>query len=206
MGMGQMGHGGERPHGGRAASRRTGAVQYPIVELGGLGRSHEFERILARTARLAVLVLFCLGTGLSAIRAQAETAQNGLTTERLQLITAERAVTILVELADTPRKQALGLMFRTSLADDQGMLFVHERPGELTMWMRNTYIPLDMVFIRADGIIHRIEEMTEPHSEEVIASRGDVTAVLELAGGASRRYGLKAGDRVVHRHFAAPTR
>jgi hypothetical protein len=72
------------------------------------------------------------------------------------------------------------------------------------MWMRNTYIPLDMVFIRADGTVHRIEAMTEPHSEEIIASKGPVTGVLEIAGGAAARMGLKPGDTVRHRHFKGP--
>jgi uncharacterized membrane protein (UPF0127 family) len=67
--------------------------------------------------------------------------------------------------------------------------------------MRNTYIPLDMVFIRADGIVHRIEARTEPLSETIISSRGDVTACLELAGGAAERLGLKPGDRVEHSYF-----
>ena len=81
------------------------------------------------------------------------------------------------------------------------MLFPYPVPQEVTMWMRNTYVPLDMIFIRADGVIHRIAERTEPFSERTIASQGPVTAVLELAGGAARRLGLKAGDRVIHPHF-----
>ena len=96
----------------------------------------------------------------------------------------------------------MGLMFRTSLADDTGMLFPSATPREANMWMRNTYIPLDMVFIRADGTIHRIEAMTEPLSEAIIPSNGEVLAVLELAGGAATRLGLKPGDHVRHRIFA----
>jgi uncharacterized membrane protein (UPF0127 family) len=92
-------------------------------------------------------------------------------------------------------------MFRTSLAEKTGMLFFYPRPQEITMWMRNTYIPLDMVFIRADGVVHRIAARTEPLSEEIIASQGAVTACLELAGGEAERLGLKAGDRVEHRFF-----
>jgi len=79
--------------------------------------------------------------------------------------------------------------------DTSGMLFFYETPQEITMWMRNTYIPLDMVFIRADGTVHRIEAMTEPLSERIIGSGGDVVACLELAGGAAQRLGLKPGDR-----------
>lgn len=122
-------------------------------------------------------------------------------TEKLELVTASGVVTLDVELADTPARQALGLMYRTSLPDRYGMLFTNDPPRESSMWMRNTYIPLDMVFIRADGTVHRIAEMTEPHSEEVISSNGPVAAVLEIAGGSARKLGLKPGDTVRHRHF-----
>ncbi|MGE0851199.1 MAG: DUF192 domain-containing protein [Hyphomicrobiaceae bacterium] len=121
--------------------------------------------------------------------------------ETLKLHTAATVHVINVEIADTPQEKAQGLMFRTSLADDQGMLFFYNTPQEITMWMRNTYIPLDMVFIRADGVVHRIEARTEPLSEAIIGSRGDVSACLELAGGAAARLGLKPGDKVEHRFF-----
>jgi uncharacterized membrane protein (UPF0127 family) len=126
--------------------------------------------------------------------------------ERLELITASGVHPLDVEIAATPEKQALGLMFRTHLADDKGMLFPHPEPRELSMWMRNTYIPLDMVFIRADGTVHRIEARTEPFSERIISSGGPVSAVLEIAGGAAERMGLRAGDKVVHASFGAAPR
>jgi uncharacterized membrane protein (UPF0127 family) len=127
--------------------------------------------------------------------------------DHLELITAGGPKTIDIEVAATPEQQALGLMFRTSLADTKGMLFPYGEARELTMWMKNTYIPLDMVFIRADGTVHRIEVKTEPLSERVISSGGPVTAVLELAGGAAERLGLKPGDQVRHPHyFQAPAR
>lgn len=107
-----------------------------------------------------------------------------------------------IEIADTPELQAQGLMFRTKLADGAGMLFPHDAPRELSMWMRNTYIPLDMVFIRADGVVHRIAANTEPLSEAVIGSGGPVVAVLEIAGGSAARLGIRPGDRVRHAHFA----
>lgn len=123
--------------------------------------------------------------------------------ETLKLITARGTHAIDVEVTETPAEKAQGLMFRTRLADTSGMLFFYETPQEITMWMRNTYIPLDMVFIRADGVVHRIEARTEPLSENIVASKGDVTACLELAGGAAERLGLKPGDRVEHRFFKA---
>ena len=97
--------------------------------------------------------------------------------ETVKLITARGTHTIDVEVTETPAEKAQGLMFRTRLADTSGMLFFYDTPQEITMWMRNTYIPLDMVFIRADGVVHRIEARTEPLSENIVASRGDVTAV-----------------------------
>lgn len=87
-------------------------------------------------------------------------------------------------------------MFRRSLADNAGMLFLYDRPQPVTMWMRNTYISLDMVFIAEGGRVHRIERATEPFSERVIDSGGNVVAVLELKAGTADRIGLAPGDRV----------
>ena len=110
-------------------------------------------------------------------------------------------VPIDIEVAASSEEKSQGLMFRRSLGDRQGMLFEYEGPQEITMWMKNTYIPLDMVFIRTDGTVHRIAAMTEPFSEDVIASMGDAIAVLELNGGAAGRLGLKPGDRIEHAFF-----
>ena len=122
--------------------------------------------------------------------------------ETLTLVTASGDRKIEIEVARSPNEQAKGLMFRTELPDTNGMLFPYPVPRELTMWMKNTYIPLDMVFILPNGIIHRIEVRTEPLSETVISSGAQAAAVLELAGGAAERLGLKAGDRVLHPHFS----
>ena len=121
--------------------------------------------------------------------------------EELKLHTARGVHVINTEITETQEEKALGLMFRTSLADNAGMLFFYNTPQEVTMWMRNTYIPLDMVFIRADGTVHRIEAWTQPFSETIISSGPNVVACLELAGGASERLGLKPGDRVEHALF-----
>ncbi len=125
---------------------------------------------------------------------------------RLWLVTgAGQETPIDIEIAEEPQEKALGLMFRTELPDGKGMLFPYENPREVTMWMRNTYIPLDMVFIRADGVVHRIESRAEPLSDRVISSQGPVAAVLELPAGAAERLGLKPGDRVRHATFDAKT-
>ena len=124
-------------------------------------------------------------------------------TETLWLVPANGPETAIdIEIAEDPKEKAMGLMFRTDLADNQGMLFPYGEARELSMWMHNTYIPLDMLFIRPDGVIHRIETRAEPMSDRVINSDGPVSAVLELPGGASERLGIKAGDRVRHRVFA----
>jgi uncharacterized membrane protein (UPF0127 family) len=121
--------------------------------------------------------------------------------DTLKLVTASGTHTFQIEVAETASEKARGLMFRRSLAEDAGMLFPYEPPQEATMWMRNTYIPLDMVFIRQDGIVHRVETNTEPFSEAVIASNGNVSAVLELKAGIARRIGLKAGDKALNKLF-----
>jgi len=124
-----------------------------------------------------------------------------LRTEALTIMTSSGRHDFQVEIAQSETEKSVGLMFRRSLPRRSGMLFVHERPSELTMWMKNTYIPLDMIFIRGDGMVHRIAKRTEPFSESIIASQGDVTAVLEVAAGVADEIGLKAGDTVLHRAF-----
>ena len=101
-----------------------------------------------------------------------------------------------VEMAVTPEEQAKGLMFRRELAEKQGMLFDFHREQPTSFWMKNTYIPLDMIFIRADGRILRIAENTVPLSEALVPSGGPVRAVLEVIGGTAKKLGIAAGDRV----------
>jgi len=155
--------------------------------------------IANRAALRAVLV--CLLSMVLAMLVVVPPLDAKMRRETLSLVTAGGEHRIEVEVAETPEEKAVGLMFRRSVPENTGMLFPYSSPQEVTMWMRNTYVPLDMIFIRADGIIHRIEERTEPFSEKTIASRGPVTAVLELAGGAASRLGLKPGDRVIHPRF-----
>ncbi len=103
-----------------------------------------------------------------------------------------------IELATTQREQALGLMFRRSLPDNAGMLFLYDPPQPAAMWMKNTLIPLDMVFIAPDGRVLRIESNTEPLSTAVISSEGDISAVLELNAGEADKIGLRRGDKVIY--------
>ncbi|WP_281684605.1 DUF192 domain-containing protein [Thalassobaculum salexigens] len=101
-----------------------------------------------------------------------------------------------VEIADSPDERARGLMFRKELAEDRGMLFLFPRRERIAMWMRNTEIPLDMLFISDDGRVTQIHERAVPHSEAVISSRRRVRYVLELPGGTADRLGLAPGALV----------
>lgn len=113
-------------------------------------------------------------------------------------ITSTRGQThrFVVEVARTPEEQARGLMERQSLAPDRGMLFPYQTPQPVAFWMKNTLIPLDMIFIAPGGRILRIEANTVPLSLELVGSGEAVEAVLELAGGRSAELGVAAGDRV----------
>jgi len=106
--------------------------------------------------------------------------------------------TFEVWLADSPRRQQQGLMFVRALPDLRGMLFVHESPRPFSMWMKNTYIPLDMVFIDEHGRIQQIIEQATPHSLDIIRSDEPALAVLEIAGGEAKRLGLHPGQHVAH--------
>jgi len=108
-----------------------------------------------------------------------------------------------VEVVDNDADRAKGLMYRKNLPEGRGMLFDFHRDQEVSFWMQNTYIPLDMVFIRGDGRILRIEENTEPLSTRLIPSGAPVRAVLEVIGGTTRKLGIAPGDRVASPIFNA---
>jgi len=111
-------------------------------------------------------------------------------------------LTFFVELAVTPQEQAKGLMYRTELADDAGMLFIFQDEAPRSFWMKNTLIPLDMIFIKRSGEILNIHQNAIPHDLTPVQSKGDAFAVLEIAGGRSEELGLIAGDRIVHPAFS----
>ena len=108
---------------------------------------------------------------------------------------------VALEIAATPEAQARGLMYRRTLADCRGMLFVFPAEAPHEFWMKNTFIPLDMIFIRADGRILRIAENTEPLSTKIIPSGGPAKGVLEVIAGTAKKYGIAPGDRVAHPLF-----
>lgn len=125
-----------------------------------------------------------------------------LESEDLAIITSRGRYEFKAEIADEAGEQAKGLMFREDLAADEGMLFDFGETRIVTMWMKNTPLSLDMLFIRADGTIARIAERTTPYSLDVIASGEPLPFVLELRGGVANLIGAKAGDRIEHRLFS----
>ena len=144
-----------------------------------------------RLTRGAALSLLALG-----IVAQASALAAGTGTLVLETESGDHSFNI--EVANTNQERALGLMFRRSLPADGGMLFLYDRPQPAAMWMKNTLIPLDMVFISPDGTVHRIEQNAEPHSTALIPSEGPVVGVLELNGGEAAKIRLKRGDKVLY--------
>lgn len=121
--------------------------------------------------------------------------------EPLVAVTSKGEVPFRIEIADEPGERAMGLMFRKDLADDQGMLFVFEQTQPVGFWMKNTPLPLDLLFIGADGTVHDILQ-GEPFSEAVIAAAEPVRFVLELKAGTAARTGISVGDKLRHRIIA----
>lgn len=106
-----------------------------------------------------------------------------------------------IELAETMAQQAQGLMFRKAMPADAGMLFTHKRPEPASFWMKNTLIPLDMIFIGADGRIVNIQANAVPQDLTPIDSAGPVMGILEINGGMSAKLGIRPGDRVLYPLF-----
>ncbi|MDA9506281.1 hypothetical protein XI09_16905 [Bradyrhizobium sp. CCBAU 11386] len=121
----------------------------------------------------------------------------------LEIVTKSGVQVFSVEVATTEQEKQTGLMYRKELADGKGMLFDFNPEQEVSMWMKNTYVSLDMIFIRADGRILRIAENTEPLSTKIISSRGPARAVLEVVAGTAQKYGIRPGDRVGHPLFGS---
>ena len=150
--------------------------------------------MVAMIVRLLLILLLALPT--------AAAAEEKFERDTLEIVSRDgERHRFTVELAKTPAQQQQGLMFRREMALDAGMLFLYDRDGPIHMWMKNTLIPLDMLFIQADGRIAHIAERTVPFSEDTISSRRRVRAVLELNGGTADRLGIQVGDRIVHPAF-----
>ena len=123
--------------------------------------------------------------------------------QSLEIVSKSGVHVFAVEMANTEQERETGLMYRKELAEGRGMLFDFTPQQQVSMWMKNTFIPLDMIFIRADGRILRIAENTEPQSEKIISSGGLAKGVLEVIGGTARKYGIEPGDKVAHPLFGS---
>ena len=150
--------------------------------------------------RIIPLILVALLAACSPTAPKAEKA-TGLAAQQetllpLAITTAKDTHRFAVEAALTPQQQEQGLMFRKSLADDGGMLFPMNPPRTASFWMKNTLIPLDMLFIRTDGTIAFIAANTTPYSRDPVSAGVPVAAVLELRGGRAAELGIAPGDRV----------
>ena len=149
-------------------------------------RSFGFARLAS-----AVMALF-LCFSVTAARAEEK-----FDTQPLTIVTKDgKSHAFTVELAVTPRQREQGLMDRREMAADHGMLFAFGETRQVYMWMKNTYIPLDMLFIGKDGKIRTIKQNAEPLSEAIIDSGGPIDFVLELNGGTAKRLGIRTGNRV----------
>ena len=156
-----------------------------------------FDRIAGRRPPVRLWLVL-----IAAVASCAFATAKGATLQPLEIVTRNGVQVFSVEMATTEEEKATGLMYRKELADGKGMLFDFSPPQEVSMWMKNTYISLDMIFIRADGRILRIAENTEPMSTRIISSGGLAKGVLEVIAGTAKKYGIEPGDRVGHPLFS----
>lgn len=164
----------------------------------------EMSRVSPFLARLCLAssLALALSAPLS-LPAGAEPAAAAQQREPLEIVSKNGTHAFSVEVMRDDASRARGLMFRRSMPANQGMLFDFGVPQPVAMWMKNTYLPLDMVFIRKDGTIARIAADTEPLSTQVIPSNEPVISVLELNAGTAASLGLQPGDRVRHPLFGS---
>jgi uncharacterized protein len=146
---------------------------------------------MPNASRAVHAALLCLVTALV-------TATGALALEKkpLTIISATGRHDITVEVAASREEQMTGLMFRRSLGPSEGMIFIYPQDQEITMWMKNTYISLDMIFLKRDGTVLRVERNTEPLSERVISSGDIAGAVVEMIAGSAERLAVKRGDKI----------
>lgn len=163
----------------------------------------QIAEILLPATRLFTVILIAFGTVLGAnglVHAQSVPQEQqgdiSFETGSLWVNTAQGRFQFSIEIADTLQRRARGLMFRETMPSKNGMLFVFGETRRIQMWMRNTPLSLDMIFIRSDGTVARIAERTTPFTDDVIDSVEPVTHVLEVNAGISRLIGLKPGDRI----------
>ena len=158
---------------------------------------------LVFTRSTILLLGVLLAVMLPATAGDAQPQSQNYATAELTIVTAKGPQHFHIELAETPAQMEQGLMFWRELAPDAGMLFDFKQPTMATMWMRNTLIPLDMLFVNANGRIVNIHERAVPQSDAIIAAASPVRAVIELNGGTAARLGIKPGDRVLFPIFGS---
>lgn len=155
-----------------------------------MGKRAALRRMKQRAIVLALMVLFA-----APLHAECRA-------DRVDVEGAFGTVSFQIELADTVSERSQGLMHRTEMADEAGMLFVYPYTRPVSFWMKNTLIPLDMIFINARGVVHRVHANAIPHDTTSIPSGGPVRAVLEINGGLARKMGIRPGSKI--RHPALP--
>lgn len=155
--------------------------------------SGRFHRLFRLRHALAAFAAICVIAGFGHAYAKS--------IEQAEIVTKSGVRVFEVEIATTPEETQRGLMFRKSVPEGTGMLFDFGKEREVRMWMKNTPVSLDMIFIRSDGTIARIAEHTKPYSEAIISSGPPVQGVLEVVAGTARKYGIAVGDKVSHRFF-----
>ncbi|MDB5577343.1 MAG: hypothetical protein JWR80_2519 [Bradyrhizobium sp.] len=189
--------------------RVRGLVFATIIGLETAGRNPEpilsgellmrFSRTVdphrARAGRWIVLI------AAATLGAFAGSGVHAASIQPLEIVTKSGVQVFSVEMATTEEEKTTGLMYRKELAEGKGMLFDFSPEQQVSMWMKNTFISLDMIFIRADGRILRIAENTEPQSTKIISSGGPAKGVLEVIAGTAKKYGIAPGDRVAHPLF-----
>jgi len=146
---------------------------------------------------LAAAALLAVSWLVSSVANAREASPEAAPLQRVDIVSDDRRLAFEVEVARTPAQKERGLMFRRSLPERGGMLFTYKREREILMWMKNTLIPLDMIFIGANGRIERIARNTEPKSLRLISSGRLARAVLEVRAGTADRLGIDVGDRVI---------
>ena len=150
------------------------------------------------------LLILSLLLPLYACGGKDEDGNRGLPTQDITIESRDGTIRdFTVELALTREEMSVGLMFREDMDDDHGMLFYFGQEQEISFWMKNTFIPLDMIFIKKDGTIHHIHEKAKPNDLTSIPSNGLAVAVLEINGGLSQKLGIKMGDTINHELFNA---
>jgi hypothetical protein len=177
----------------------------------GHTRSARISRLLVVLLTLLValslgLCLFGLARAIADVPAAVPAPPATPSLQPLTVATGKGQFTLRVEVVDTPEGWQRGLMGRTSVAPDQGMLFDYRQPRQVTMWMKNTPLSLDMIFIDESGRVVRVADRTQPFSETQIPSFQPVLAVLEVAAGTADRLGITPGSRLDHPIFHRPPR